>query len=222
MRWLKLSLICSVFGLTACVGSEPVVEAGDPYYAPVQPSSMEPPPPTDGSLYQQQYSQQLFGDRKAYRVGDVITIVLQEQTSSTKSAKTDIKRESNIDLPTPTIFGRTRMNLGTTFDGSSDFKGDSSADQSNSLTGQITVTVHQVLPNGNLQVRGEKWLNLNQGSEFIRVSGIVRPDDIQPNNTVASRHLADARLTYSGTGDLADSNKQGWLTRFFNSGWWPF
>jgi flagellar L-ring protein precursor FlgH len=90
------------------------------------------------------------------------------------------------------------------------------------LTGDITVTIAQVLANGNLVVRGEKWLTLNQGEEFIQISGIVRPADISPDNSVPSLRLADARITYSGKGQVANSNRPGWLNRFFSSVVWPF
>ena len=93
---------------------------------------------------------------------------------------------------------------------------------SNSLNGNITVTVHQVLPNGVLIVRGEKWLTLNQGDEYIQVSGMVRPQDIGPDNTVESTKLADARISYSGTGAVHDTNVMGWLSRFFVSALMPF
>ena len=98
--------------------------------------------------------------------------------------------------------------------------GDSS--QSNSLSGNITVTVAAVHPNGNMLVRGEKLLTLNQGAEVVRISGLVRPVDVTPQNTVLSTQIADAQITYSGTGAIAQSNQQGWLARFFNSPYWPF
>ena len=103
-----------------------------------------------------------------------------------------------------------------TFDGKSD------SSQSNKLEGSITVTVAERLPNGNLLVRGEKRITINQGQEFVRLQGIVRPVDIGPANTVPSTKIADATITYTGKGALADSNRQGWLSRFFNSPWFPF
>lgn len=221
--FLILTLCATVLiGGCATTPGEKVVKPDDPIYAPVQPSQMEPPPPTRGSLYQASHSPTLFSDRKAYRIGDVITIILEERTKSTKSATTDIKRDSTANVTNPVLGGRELpIDIGAELASQSDFKGDASSDQSNSLMGSITVTVHDVYPNGNLLIRGEKWLTLNQGDEYVRVSGIVRPEDIRPDNTVNSNLLADARLTYSGTGDLANSNRQGWLTRFFNSGWWP-
>ena len=97
-----------------------------------------------------------------------------------------------------------------------------SADQSNKLQGTITVMVSDVLPNGLLEVRGEKWMTLNRGEEFIRIRGYVRPEDVLPDNTIASTKVADVRITYSGNGELAQSNRQGWASRFFSSEWWPF
>jgi flagellar L-ring protein FlgH len=101
------------------------------------------------------------------------------------------------------------------------FNAEAESSQSNSLSGSITVSVVEVLPNGLLRVRGEKWLQLNRGSEYIRLTGMVRQQDIGPDNSVASTKLADARIGYSGTGDLAEANKMGWVSRFFNSAWWP-
>ena len=102
------------------------------------------------------------------------------------------------------------------------FEGEADSSQSNSLSGAITVTISDVLPNGNLVVRGEKWLTLNQGEEYIQISGIVRPQDVGTNNTILSTQIGDARITYSGEGVLAESNKMGWLARFFNHPVWPF
>ena len=90
------------------------------------------------------------------------------------------------------------------------------------MNGSITVTVAEVLPNGNMIVRGEKWLTLNQGEEYIQISGIVRPQDVRTDNTIFSTLVADARIAYSGKGMLANANSPGWLARFFNSPIWPF
>lgn len=207
--------------VAGCASNEPVAQPDDPHYAPVQPSRMEPPPATRGSLFQASHSRPLYGDRKAYRVGDVITIELEERTQSSNSSSTDMTRNTNVDIANPEIGGRSPVDLSVAMNSNRGFAGDASADQSNSLQGAITATIHEVYPNGNLLVRGEKWLTLNQGSEYVRVSGIVRPEDIRPDNTISSMQMADSRLTYSGTGDLANNNRQGWLTRFFNSGWWP-
>jgi flagellar L-ring protein precursor FlgH len=107
-------------------------------------------------------------------------------------------------------------------DDSSKFAGEGDSAQSNSLTGYITCTVTRVLPNGNLYIRGEKWIGINQGSEYVRLSGVVRPIDIAPDNSVPSLKVGAANISYGGKGALADANNQGWLSRFFNSPWTPF
>ncbi len=104
---------------------------------------------------------------------------------------------------------------------SRDFSGDATANQSNSLNGAISVTVVDVLPNSNLVIRGEKWLTLNQGDEYIRLTGIIRPADISPENEIVSTKVANARIQYSGTGSFARAQEKGWLTKFFDSAWWP-
>ena len=163
-------------------------------------------------------------DRKASRIGDLITITLNENTNASKNADTEIKNNDSNEL-SPTISGRTPSYGGNPFnyslDKSKQFKAEADSKQANSLNGTITVTVAQVLPNGNLMVKGEKWLTLNQGNEYIRLTGIIRPEDITTDNTIASTRVANARITYSGTGDLDESNKMGWLSRFFNSSWFP-
>jgi len=214
-----------VLGLSACART-PTPKPGDPYYAPTVSSATNLPPRTEGSLFQQTYGLSLFDDRKALRVGDIITISLTERTVSRKSSGVNVKKDSSTEFNAGPLLGTVPSFNGKTLDTSlsqkRDFGGDADADQSNSLQGNITVTVAEVLPNGNLVVRGEKWMTLNRGDEFIRISGIVRPDDISPDNTVVSTRLANAQISYSGTGALADSQSMGWLSRFFNSEYWPF
>ena len=100
--------------------------------------------------------------------------------------------------------------------GSQDFTGGGEAEQSNALSGEITVTIAQVFPNGTMLVRGEKQLTLNRGDEFIQISGLVRQSDVGPDNRIASTRVADAKITYTGKGEFARSSKQGWLQRFFS------
>jgi len=205
-------------------------------YRPAYPAVSVPPPQSDGGIYQDGYSQALFEDLKARRIGDTITVVLQERTQASKDAKTETSKDNTVSIDNPTLLGSElkfdtpllphadgrSSNLGTSLGSNQEFNGEGSSSQGNSLSGNITVTVIDVLPNGNLMVRGEKWLTLNQGDEYIQISGIVRPVDVRPDNTVLSGHVADARITYSGKGMVADSNKMGWLSRFFASAIWPF
>jgi flagellar L-ring protein FlgH len=222
-----MALVCAFLGLTSCMSNDKPV-AGDPYYAPTISAAQAMPQRTSGSLYQDSYGLTLFGDRKAHFVGDIITVTLSEKTVSTKSSKVDVTKDNTTGFNSgadtllgtnPTFKG---LSFATNIAQKRKFAGDAGADQSNSLQGNITVTVAEILPNGNLMVRGEKWMTLNSGDEFIRISGIVRPDDVAPDNTVVSTRLANAKISYSGKGTLADSQSMGWLSRFFNGEFWPF
>lgn len=194
------------------------------------------PPATEGAIFQAGREISLFEDTKARRVGDMITIILVEKTQASKKASTNSSKDQATDLENPTLLGAPlsfgtpgrlplngrSLNLGTNLNGSRTFKGEGDSSQSNQLQGEITVTVAEVLPNRNLVVRGEKSLTINQGDETVRFAGIVRPADIGPDNTVLSTLVADAKISYTGKGSLADANSMGWLARFFNSDWWPF
>jgi flagellar L-ring protein precursor FlgH len=212
--------------LTGC-GNVISPQPDDPYYAPVIPASdvsSEYTVGQPGSLFTQAKASFLYSDRRATRIGDLIMITLNERTNASKNADTEIKNNDNSSLA-PTISGRVPSTGGNpisfAIDKKKQFKAEADTAQANSLSGTITVTVSQVLPNGNLMVKGEKWLTLNQGNEYIRLTGIIRPEDIATDNTIPSTRVANARITYSGTGDLDESNKQGWLSRFFNSSWFP-
>ena len=218
-----VSVALTLITLSGCANNKPM--ADDPDYAPTIAANMPVPQRTEGSLYQDTYGISLFNDRKALYVGDVITVTLSERTVSRKSSGVNTSKNSGVEFNAgpllgvnPTIKGNE---LTTNLEQERSFNGSADADQSNSLQGNITVTVAEILPNGNLIVRGEKWITLNRGDEFIRISGIVRPEDIAPDNTIVSTRLANAKISYSGSGELASTQKMGWLSRFFNSGMWP-
>lgn len=218
----------SVLLLSGCVSQPPLPD--DPYYAPVMELKDARAPGENGSLFSENQSLALFTDRKATRVGDIINVILEERTTSSKSAKVDVTKDNTITIggtgDNPTVLGTVpgvgNISLATGLDGAREFAGEADADQSNQLSGNISVTVVDVYPNGTLLVRGEKWLTLNRGDEYIRLSGLIRPDDVTPENTVRSTKIANARITYSGTGTFAASQQMGWLSKFFNSPIWPF
>jgi flagellar L-ring protein precursor FlgH len=199
----------------------------DPFYAPIMPEIPRQKVSEDGSIFQSDMANNLYSDVKARRVGDIITVNLQENTSATKSAGTSNSKETGLELSPIVGLGGNAVNLGGQsiqlgVDSSKDFTGDASANQSNNLTGSISVTVVQVLANQNLLVRGEKWLTLNNGDEYIRLTGVVRPADVSPTNEIESTKIANARIQYSGTGTFASAQKEGWLSGFFSSEYWPF
>ncbi len=222
----KVGIVVLLLSLVAgCVTPPPARQ--EPLYKPVWPEVAAPQPVSPGSLYVSSRNLTLFGDRRANAVGDVVTIVLEESTRSSKSAETSLKKETSNELLNPKVFGNLVQgsgddNIFNSVESGTEFSGEGESDQSNSLSGTITAIVADVLPNGLLLVQGEKWFQLNRGEEYVRVSGLVRPEDITGTNTVSSQRLADARIAYSGTGELAQSNEAGWLTRFFLGSVFPF
>ncbi|AWL12574.1 Flagellar L-ring protein [Saliniradius amylolyticus] len=225
---MRISVIALALFLGGCMSTAqrtPVPD--DPSYAPVTPDMPRERLAKDGSIFSQATANSLYSDVKARRVGDIITVVLQENTTASKSAQTSTSKESGVDLDPITglngnnvTIGGNSLQLGV--DSSNDFSGNASTSQNNNLFGNISVTVMKVLPNQNLVVRGEKWMTINNGDEFIRLTGIVRSADISPDNEVVSSKVANARIQYSGTGSFARAQEKGWLTRFFDSSWWPF
>lgn len=179
------------------------------------------PPAKGGGLYRSGYVGSLYQDKRALRVGDILTIVLDESTQSSKSAGTSFGKTSNIGIEAPTVLGKGYPQLEASAAASRDFQGAAKSSQQNTLRGAIAVTVHKVLPNGTLLVKGEKSLRLNQGDEFIRLAGLVRVDDINRYNQVSSQSVANARISYAGRGVLNDSNSAGWLSRFFTHPLFP-
>lgn len=211
--------------LTGCAATQEA-KPDDPFFAPLPPEPAPRPVLRNGSLFTQSHSNSLYTDNRARHEGDIITVVLRERTQASKNAKTESKKDSNVAFEPINIGGRNASIGGNVLQfGSSsnqDFKGDAKANQSNSLVGDISVNVLQVLANGNLVIRGEKWLTLNTGKEYIRLTGVIRPQDVDVNNTVESTKIANARIEYSGTGAHHHGQSPGWLSRFFNGPLWPF
>lgn len=187
----------------------------------------ETPVAMNGAIYQSGRDVALFENATAHHVGDTVTVHLVEQTAAQKSSSTDTAKTSKDTLPGPTVFGKPVTIHGTpilsgNLGNDSSFAGSGNSKQSNSLSGDLTVTVVKRLPNGNMLVRGQKWIGINQGKEYVRVQGVIRPIDIAPDNSILSSKVADARIGYGATGALADANAPGLLQRFFNSPWMPF
>ncbi|MCE8041662.1 flagellar basal body L-ring protein FlgH [Halomonas daqingensis] len=183
----------------------------------------EPPPrAANGSIYQaQRGSQPLFEDRRPRMVGDILTIVLDEQVSASKNSQSNMSRNGSAELDIsalPDVLERLAaqgIDLSGSMSGTSAFNGGGGSQASNSMTGTITVSVLEVMHNGNLRVRGEKQIAINQGVEFIRFSGVVNPRTITGQNTVPSTSVADARIEYVGNGYISEAQHMGWLQRFF-------
>jgi flagellar L-ring protein precursor FlgH len=177
-----------------------------------------PPPIPNGSIYQaRQGYQPLFEDRRPRSVGDILTIVLDEEVSASKNSQSNAGRSgsASLDLAQVPDVLDVLAEYGFDISGESDFTGSGGSQANNSFTGTITVSVLEVMNNGNLRVRGEKQIAINQGTEFIRFSGVVNPRTITAQNNVPSTQVADARIEYVGDGYINEAQHMGWLQRFF-------
>jgi len=227
VKLAKILVISSVISMTGCtVITRPVPKPNNPAYAPVYSESLARPESVNGSIFQANRNFSIYGDRKALNVGDILTVDLDEKTISSKSADTSYKKDSQNQLNEASVLGTAltmgNLSLLTNPNEKRKFKGQAKSAQSNSLIGSISVTISAVMPNGVLKIQGEKWISLNQGEEYIRLTGLVRPEDIGTDNRVLSSKIANARISYGGTGEFDSTNRMGWATEFFNSEWWPF
>jgi len=207
--------------LTGCGGMPRADE-----FAASMPEDVPVAEASNGAIFQSGRDIALFENAVARRVGDTVTVNLQESTAAQKSATTTTSKNTKVDMPSPTLagagiqlHGNDILNFG--IDNKRSFDGSGDSQLSNKLQGFITVTVAKRLSNGNLVVRGQKWIGINQGKEYIRIQGVIRPVDILPDNSIPSYKVADANISYGGQGALADANRPGLLSRFFNSRWNP-
>jgi flagellar L-ring protein precursor FlgH len=179
-----------------------------------------------GAIYVGRQSDSWFGKGRNFQVGDVITVLLNESTQAARTQNGTITRDSSNNIAPAGLqaygagLGGLMKGISMT-GGSVSNKGTGAADQQASLNGSVAVAVVEVMPNGNLVLRGEKQLALTEGTEVIQVAGIIRPEDVAPNNTVQSRRLANAQIAYRGTGDLANATRAGWGTSALLK-LWPF
>lgn len=213
--------VCSILIIGTLLASCSHVEKLSEKVPPI-PATVAPPPPAPvatGSLWQPAGGRllALAEDRRARAIGDMLTIRLVERLQAQKATGQEGSRSSSrsMDLPDAKPFSWVPEGL---FSGGTDtsFNGAGSARQENRLSGEITVFVTAVLPNGALAIAGDRRITLTRGEEQVQLTGIVRPEDIGPDNRVASTRVADAQLRYTGTGEVAAQAKQGWLSRFFD------
>lgn len=222
MSLMKYLYILLALFLSGCaqLPKKPLVK-GQTSVVPQMPAIIN----SSGSIYQAtQFSsygyQPMFEDRRPRNIGDVLTIVLQENVNASKSSSVNAGRNGSANVGVTSVpnfldglLGRGKVD--TNVSGENDFKGSGGANAKNTFNGTITVTVEDVLINGNLKVIGEKQIAINQGTEFIRFSGVVNPRTISGSNTVISTQVADARIEYVGNGYIDEAQTMGWLQRLF-------
>jgi flagellar L-ring protein precursor FlgH len=221
MATLRLSILA--LGATFAAGCSvlpPTPLTHSTGFAPVYPVATAAPEQATGSLYNAAFGETFLGRGRNFQIGDVITVVLSESTQASRVQSGKLTRTSSNNVLPPEMGGGL---LGATglLGGTIKQDGSGTADQTASLSGSVVVTVVDVMSNGNLVVRGEKQLALTEGSEIIQVAGVIRPDDVAPNNTVQSKRLANAQITYRGTGDMAATARAGWGTSGLLK-LWPF
>ncbi|MFD3303825.1 flagellar basal body L-ring protein FlgH [Alteromonas macleodii] len=224
MRYLALVGLMMIGGCSSTMPQRMDIDDYEPEYLQYQEA-----PRQNGSIFKQNVKLNPFGEATASRVGDVITIILAENMQATKQASSSSAKSTEASIDPLSVMGGvvTTGGLGGTdlsvsMGSDNSFSGSGGASQSNNMFGTITVTVNRVLPNGNLWVKGEKWININSGEELVKFSGVVRPRDINPDNQVQSSQVADARIVYSGEGFIKESSDPGLLYKLLNNSWWPF
>ena len=192
----------------------------EPVY--IEPLEQEVTEADFGGIYQKDKGNLFAMEARAHRVGDILTVSFTESFQATKSQNAASSKSSENSVTLPTVMGSILPNsLGNSGElgssGESTFSGSGSTNQSNSLTGLISVHVVRVYSNGNLEILGQKKLTLNNGDEYIRVSGIVRPRDVSSDNVVQSDRIANADINYVGAGDTARTGKKGWYTKMLDT-----
>jgi flagellar L-ring protein FlgH len=182
-------------------------------YPPTMPIDNPPPPKKNGTIYQAGHEVTLYQDHIANRIGDILTVRLEEVTQGEKKAKTKTSKITTNDIALPVLFGGNVNPLTFNTNNDLEFDGEGESNQQNKLKGVVSVTVVRVLANGNLLVQGESWVTIDQGREYMRLMGIVRPEDIEPNNVISSQRIAGARIAYSGTGQVGNVSRGGAVTQ---------
>ena len=212
----KLMIISIVFLLNGC--STYIEEVKNSEFTPLKPSFEEftKTASSNGAIYSTSSSGLFSSDRRAHKVGDILSVNLSERFTSNKAVTSASGKADAIGAEVgPTGLLRNFAGLGGSASKTNSFAGSASTNQSNSLTGILSATVVRVFPNGNLEIKGQKKLRITEGTEYIRLSGIIRPQDISATNTVSSAKIAEAQIEYVGAGILDSASKPGWGSALF-------
>ncbi len=204
--------------LAACAAPRHDIVPSAPTTA--RPSAVAPSGVPNGGIFQATNYRPLFEDRKPRYIGDILTVNINEKLNASQSANSNTERKSDTEIAYPGVKGvlGTNINpLNAAISSSNTFDGKGATSSSNAFTGAITVTVVDVLANGNLVIAGEKRIGIRQNSEVLKFTGVIDPARIQPGNVISSTQVADARLDYRGGGYIEEAQIKGWLSRFFDS-----
>lgn len=231
---IRFLVVSSLILLTACTTT---AVKRDPAYAAVRPVALPDPQRTDGAIFNVGSNVSYYEDYRARRVGDILTVKLEEKTTGEKKSATTVSKSNSNNITSPTILGsgvqfdapgilplasNNNNDLSVNLASDSAFDGSGDSDLKNKLSGDISVSVVEVLANGNMVIRGEKVMTINQGNEYLRIGGMISPRDIDSTNSISSKRIADVQMSYVGDGPTNDGNVMGWLSRFFISALMPF
>jgi flagellar L-ring protein precursor FlgH len=214
----KLIIIASIFIINGC--STYVEEVNNKQFKPLTPSFEEfnREEPSNGAIFSTSSSGLFSSDRRAKKVGDILSVTLSETFSSNKAVTNSSGKTDTIGAEVgPTGLLRNFAGLGGSASKTNSFSGSMATNQSNSLSGTLSATVVRVFPNGNLEIKGQKKLRITEGTEYIRLSGIIRPQDISTTNSVSSAKIAEAQIEYVGAGILDSATKPGWGSKIFRA-----
>ncbi|WP_437126297.1 flagellar basal body L-ring protein FlgH [Noviherbaspirillum album] len=209
--------ITATLALTGCATAPDTITHQPPVNRP--PAAVAAAP-SNGAIFQASNYRPMFEDRRARLVGDTIIIAISERTSAGKSEGNTASKSGSVSFGAPSLFGipaTTTAKLGLSANSSNKFEEKDATTASNNFTGTITVTVSEVLPNGNLLVSGEKQISFDKGVEYVRFSGIVNPDHVVSGNVVSSTQVADARVEYRTNSRIDRAEVMSQMTRFFLS-----
>ncbi|MBF0135576.1 MAG: flagellar basal body L-ring protein FlgH [Magnetococcus sp. DMHC-1] len=207
-------------GMTRAAQRPPTPTA---YVKPIPPEVMDP---KKGSIWQSSDRNTLFLDNKARNVGDLVTVMITENATAKKNAKTELKRKGEDEVDLGGLFGLTaaiqkgglsKFTDAAKIKSNHDHTGEGSTTRSGNLSATMSCVVTEVLPNGNLRVEGRRDITVNNENQFIILSGIIRPEDISGNNSIRSNQIADARIEFSGDGDIDDQQQPSWFQRFLTN-----
>jgi flagellar L-ring protein precursor FlgH len=241
MKRIGMTVICMLTALTlsACGGGKALKESSTlaPSGSKAEAKGMSDTVPVNAyqngsgaGLFRQEGYRGFFQDLRAHNVGDLVTINIVETSQASKQAATKTARTSSIDAGITNLLGYEKeLHMPKAFDNTSMFKasmannfdGSGATSRDESMTASITAMVTRVLPNGNLFIEGTRRIRVNNETQHIILSGVVRPSDISPDNTVLSSYIADAKIDYTGNGPVSDKQRPGWLARILDLVW-PF
>ena len=209
----NLLIFIATFFLTSCASH--VEDRASIDFEPIIPENMNLPNnnSNSGGIYNESSGGLFATDRRAGQVGDILTVALSEDFTASKSQYATSAKSDSFKVDLPNLIDPAGDQALLDSGAETSFSGSGSAAQTNSLRGEISVTVMRVFSNGNMEIMGQKKLHLNNGNEYVRLSGMIRPQDISANNVVQSSRIANAKIAYLGVGDIADTGQKGWLSR---------